>query len=100
MVADADSAPSRCAKGAPPSHPEAGLRADLTNRIAADIADVALVLAQLRHEDLTPPVVQMVQQRIHDLAIGICQVVACPAADLSEVKGQLYPSELEDGSAL
>lgn len=70
-----------------------GARVSLAVRAACDITDVAGVLASLDVDDLTPAALQMVQQRIHELACGVCAALQDPMEALWEIRSRLYPSE-------
>lgn len=74
-----------------------GERADLAHRAAGDIAEVVLLLAPRHAADLTPAIVQMVQQRVHDLACGIASALSDDVEPCSEIRERLYPSELQTG---
>ena len=76
-----------------------GARVSLAVRAAGDITDVVGLLASVGADDLTPAALQMVQQRIHELACGICTALEHPTDALWEIRSRLYPSEPVRGDA-
>lgn len=76
-----------------------GARVALAVRAACDITDVVAVLASLDADDLTPATLQMVQQRIHELACGVSAALQDPTEALWEIRSRLYPSEPVRGGA-
>ncbi len=74
-------------QGASPSHLQ------LARRAAGDIADCVMVLAEYQFIDVSPPVLQMVQQRVHALASSIFEVLDERPRPVEVMRSELYPSE-------
>lgn len=71
------------------------LNLDLARRATADITDVveALSLYVDNFDMLKPPVLQMIQQRIHDLSCGIYELLGDDSRLAGEIREEIYPSE-------
>lgn len=78
-------------------NPSSDARRSLAGRAAADITEVVTVLRGFDGDNLTPAVVQMVQQRIHDLACGVLSAIDDPNDKLEDIRARLWPSETVGG---
>lgn len=74
-------------QGASPSHLQ------LARRAAGDISDCMMVLAEYQFIDVSPPVLQMVQQRVHALASSIYEALEERTRPVEVLRSELYPSE-------
>ena len=70
-----------------------GPRIELARRAMGDIADVILVLREGVLNDLTPPILQMVQQRLHALVMGAFDLLDPEGVPVGSIHAELHPSE-------
>ena len=68
-------------------------RVDLARRALGDIMEVVQVLARIQGDDLHPSVLQMVQQRVYELASGAFAALDDVVDPLVAIHGRIYPSE-------
>lgn len=70
-----------------------GPRIALACRAAGDITEVVMVLCRAERAELNSAVLQMLQQRVYDLASGILAMLEDPRAEPADIRADLYPSE-------
>lgn len=75
-------------QGASPAHLQ------LARRAAGDISDCMMLLAEYKFIDVEPPVLQMLQQRVNELANGIFEALDNRPRPVKEIHSVLFPSEL------
>jgi|GEM_PF-4764430 len=91
--------PKSCSSADPATLPQ-GPRVVVASRACADVADVLGVLSLYNFVEVPPAVLQMVQQRAHELALGAVSALADPEP-IEEIHARVWPSEraAADGGA-